>query len=96
MLALMQAHREQAWFSLRHSGGELPFGSENWFIAGIDFGPGLQITYHLPARLWAVAQDTGAAMLDCGRQWDGHTSTDQWLLWGTSPGLQAGFSSAGS
>lgn len=70
-LALMsQCDRYKRWYSLAHSDGSK---MEGWFIAGIDLPSG-PITYHLPIRLVATAQLTGAEYLELGQAWDGHTS----------------------
>ena len=46
----------------------------DWFIMGINREGGRQISYHMPAYLWA---DTGCAeTLDRAPEWDGHTPGD--------------------
>lgn len=75
MLALMRALPRICWFSRRHADGELPFGSDDWFIVGAEL-PGAPITYHLPAALYSLAQKTGALELPAGRPWDGHSAAD--------------------
>lgn len=75
MLALMRAIPQLCWFSQRHADGELPFGTDEWFIAGADLPAGA-ITYHLPSELLSLAQQTGAVDLSVGRPWDGHTPND--------------------
>lgn len=75
MLALMRAQPHICWFSRRHADGELPFGSDDWFIVGAEL-PDAPITYHLPAALYSLAQKTGAIELLAGRPWDGHTAAD--------------------
>lgn len=75
MLALMRAQPHICWFSRRHADGELPFGSDDWFIVGAEL-PNAPITYHLPAALYSLAQKTGAIELLAGRPWDGHTAAD--------------------
>lgn len=60
-----------AWRSRSHADG----GSyDGWFILGINREPGQQISYHLPARLWGMADF--AVTLDRAPAFDGHTSTD--------------------
>ena len=88
-LALMRSNPDRSWVSLRHHDGEIPFEDPNWFIAGMDLGcegyP-IQITYHLPAKLWNHAKATGAHILENGKEWDGHTSqdvVDRLLEWAT-------------
>jgi hypothetical protein len=85
-LALMRAMPQQWWFSRRHDDGGPCFGGDDWFIVGADL-PGLDdpsVTYHLPMRLWEVAQATGAKELPKGRPWDGHSAqdvVDRFMLW---------------
>lgn len=68
-LALMKAHPALSWISTKHhDGSEL----DGWFIAGIKAPTG-DVTYHLPARMWSLACATGAAILETGMWWDGHT-----------------------
>ena len=67
---MSQCDRYKRWYSLAHSDGSK---MEGWFIAGIDLPSG-PITYHLPIRLVATAQLTGAEYLELGQAWDGHTS----------------------
>jgi hypothetical protein len=74
-LALMRAMPNHSWFSWRHEDGERCFGGDEWFIIGIDLPGGQTITYHLPAELYVLAQNTGASELQYGRPWDGHTAT---------------------
>ena len=61
-----------AWFSDSHEDGKMEGG---WFIAGIDLPSGT-ITYHLPTELMDKVVATGAAQLDYGKPWDGHTPAD--------------------
>ncbi len=71
-LALMKAHPTISWISTRHHDGS-SFG--DWFIAGIRAPTG-DVTYHLPARMWPHACETGAFVLNVGMPWDGHTAAD--------------------
>ena len=75
-LALARALPHQSWFSLRHHDGEPCFSDGKWFIFGIDLPDGGHITYHLPMRMWELAKMTGAAELERGFLWDGHTAAD--------------------
>lgn len=75
-LSLLKSNSDKAWFSLRHSDGELPFGSEEWFIAGLELPEVGQVTYHLPISLLPYARTTGASELPQGIQWDGHSPQD--------------------
>lgn len=68
-LALMKAHPALSWISTKHHDGS---GWDGWFIAGIKAPTG-DVTYHLPARMWSLACETGAAILETGMWWDGHT-----------------------
>jgi hypothetical protein len=59
------------WRSRLHADGTM---FPDWFIMGVHDEQGRQITYHLPASLWA---DTNCAeTLDRAPEFDGHTSTD--------------------
>jgi len=71
-LALMKAHQSLSWISTKHSDGSTWDG---WFIAGIKAPTG-DITYHLPSKMWSLACETGAAVLETGFHWDGHTASD--------------------
>jgi len=71
-LALMKAHPSLSWISAKHSDGSTWDG---WFIAGIKAPTG-DTTYHLPSRMWSLACETGAAVLETGMHWDGHTASD--------------------
>jgi hypothetical protein len=71
-MALMSWMPELSWLSRKHSDdSEL----EGWFIAGIKLPTG-DVSYHLPECLWDLAVKTGAAVLETGMCWDGHTSAD--------------------
>lgn len=69
-LALMQAHPDKSWISTKHHDGS---EWDGWFIGGMELPAG-PITYHLPIRLWYMATKTGAAVLERGKEWDGHTA----------------------
>ena len=75
-LALMRSMPQHWWFSRRHADGELCFGGNDWFVVGAELSDVGSVTYHLPSNLYPVAQSTGAAELEKGRPWDGHTATD--------------------
>lgn len=68
-LALMKQRPEWSWISTKHEDGTLWDG---WFIAGMKLPTG-DTTYHLPTRMWSLACETGAAILETGMHWDGHT-----------------------
>jgi len=79
-LALMKAHPSISWVSSKHHDGE---EWDGWFIAGINTAAG-DVTYHLPVKMWSLACETGAAILELGRLWDGHTSEeviDRLTIW---------------
>lgn len=57
-----------AWKSRAHADGSV---WEGWFIAGIS--EPMQITYHLPERLW---DKFDVKELTQSPVWDGHTSAD--------------------
>ena len=59
------------WRSKVHSDGSSYPG---WFILGINYKPGDQITYHLPMSYWD--QTSFADELDSAPAFDGHTSQD--------------------
>ena len=87
-LSLIKARPDLFWFSRRHNDGELCFGDGMWFIVGAEL-PGVgAITYHLPMRLWDTAALTGAAELEIGKPWDGHTAADvvdRLMAWAVAP-----------
>jgi len=61
------------WKSKRHSDGELAFGGD-WFVLGIWYEKGKQITYHLPISKWDECEF--AKELVTAPEFDGHTSDD--------------------
>ena len=71
-LALMKAHPTLSWISTKHHDGS---AWDGWFVAGIKAPTG-DTTYHLPAGMWSLACETGAAVLETGMWWDGHTAAD--------------------
>ena len=73
-LALMRCLPYRSWLSRWHDDGTF---FEGMFICGIDLPhAGGTVTYHLPDRLWNVAEATGAEWLEKAPKWDGHTSDD--------------------
>lgn len=71
-LALMKAHPELSWVSDKHDDGTMFPG---WFVAGMHLPSG-DVSYHLPSKLWSLANSTGALRLDAAPKFDGHTSAD--------------------
>jgi hypothetical protein len=71
--ALAKGNR-MAWKSRRHADGELCFGGDGSFVAGLTLkDSGHAITYHLPDRWWSRCQ---AEEFETGMKWDGHTAED--------------------
>ncbi len=66
------ALNKYVWRSKAHSDGEVWDG---WFILGIDYAPGKQITYHLPNEKWDMCEGF-AVTREKAPDWDGHTSQD--------------------
>ncbi len=59
------------WKSRLHSDGS---SFPNWFVLGIGYEPGYQITYHLPFYRWT---ECGFAKeLERAPEFDGHTPAD--------------------
>ena len=81
-LALMASNPLISWISKKHH-DESEW--DGWFIAGMDLPTGT-VTYHLPDSMIDIAKATKCAMLDKGKEWDGHTSGDvvkrlqNWIL----------------
>ena len=71
-VALMAAHPQLSWMSTKHDDGSM---FDGWFICGMDLPTGT-VTYHLPAQMIGLAQDTGAKVLPSAPKWDGHTPAD--------------------
>ena len=69
--ALVKAHKDRAWKSLRHEDGELCFGG-GWFIVGIDTPQG-SYTYHYENKYFDLFE---CAELPVAKHWDGHTEED--------------------
>ena len=69
--ALVKAHRDVAWKSLRHEDGQLCFGG-GWFIVGFDTPDG-GYTYHYEEKDWELFD---CVELPVGKHWDGHTDED--------------------
>lgn len=63
--------KNSTWRSKRHSDGtEL----DGWFIAGINYQSGQQISFHLPIEMWD--DFVFALTLDTAPPFDGHTTKD--------------------
>lgn len=59
------------WKSMIHSDGS---SYDGWFVLGIYYEKGNQITYHLPMSKWD--ETFFAEILDKAPEYDGHTSAD--------------------
>ena len=70
-IALCCMVKKNVWRSRAHSDGSVLDG---WFILGIGYAAGEQITYHLPMSKWA--ETDFAETLDKAPEYDGHTSDD--------------------
>jgi hypothetical protein len=81
-LALMASNPSISWVSKKHHDESEWNG---WFIAGMDLPTGT-VTYHLPDAMMEIAKATKCAILDIGKEWDGHTASDvvkrlqDWIL----------------
>lgn len=64
-------YRPRVWKSKRHSDGSSYPG---WFIMGINYEPGQQISYHMPLSYWERCNN--AVTLDRAPDFDGHTPAD--------------------
>jgi hypothetical protein len=71
-LALMSSNPALSWISAKHHDGS---EWEGWFIAGMELPTG-DVTYHLPTSMMGAAMNTGCRVLDCGKEWEGHTASD--------------------
>lgn len=65
-----QDEKRTPWKSWKHSDGS---SFDGWFIAGIGFEKGTQITYHLPADRW---DELTVLTLNQAPEYDGHTAAD--------------------
>lgn len=61
----------EVWRSRKHHDGP---AFDGWFILGINYDKGNQITYHIPDHLWSRTEF--AETLDRPPEWDTHTSQD--------------------
>ena len=70
-ITLCRKIKKDVWRSRTHSDGNI---LEGWFLLGIGYAAGEQITYHLPLAKW---QETDfAETLDKAPDYDGHKSAD--------------------
>lgn len=60
-----------AWRSLLHSDGT---SFDGWFVLGMNYDPGDQITYHVPISRWDEC--SFSRTMDRAPEFDGHTSAD--------------------
>lgn len=63
----------KVWISKQHSDGT---AWDGWFIMGIGYEPGEQITYHLPMSKWDECYKIAMEILPQAPVWDGHTPAD--------------------
>lgn len=70
-IALCRQLQSNSWRTLLHSDGS---SFEGWFVLGLNYEGGDQITYHLPIEKWDLCRF--AADLEKAPQWDGHGSID--------------------
>ena len=75
MIALCRAKWEMAWKSKMNLDGSF---YEGWFLLGIGYAAGDQITYHVPIKYWDMVDDIDELeSLEMMRpEFDGHTSRD--------------------
>lgn len=66
-LALARSHGG-AWVARKHADGSIMDG---WFIAGMSLD-GMDITYHLPDRLWPLVERMDMKVVPHAPEWDGH------------------------
>lgn len=75
-------HRHRLWILICHTWRNLSFKTwlnsdkekmEGWFILGLNHPELGQISYHLPARLWA---DCKVGSVAYNAHYDGHSSVD--------------------
>lgn len=59
------------WKSKQHYDGTM---EEGWFIAGLFFTDGNQVTYHLPIKMWDEL--VHVKVLEYAPKWDGHSPKD--------------------
>lgn len=67
----LEAEGTMVWRSKLHSDGSCFFG---WFVLGIGYEKGEQITYHLPLEEWDRCKF--AKEVERAPEFDGHTSAD--------------------
>lgn len=67
---LMHCFPKSAWWSRKHSDGEVWDG---WILAGIATPEG-EVTYHLPES--EIANLPEATEIETGKEWDGHSADD--------------------
>lgn len=70
LFTLLMAYRSDSWKSLLHSDGT---SYDGWFIAGIGYDAGEQITFHFAMDWWSKCP---GVVLDKAPEFDGHSTTD--------------------
>lgn len=72
-IALCRALKNgNVWRSQKHFDGS---NYDGWFVLGIFFKKGKQITYHIPNERWNET-DFAETFEKAPAEWDGHTSAD--------------------
>lgn len=69
---IVNAYKDYAWKSVRHSDGKRCFDSDNWFIVGIETPEG-RYTYHYEMKYWDLFN---CIEIEKAPQWDGHRPED--------------------
>lgn len=71
-IELMRSRPEQSWRANNHDDGTM---FDGWFVAGIHLPTG-DITYHLPADMWEMLDNSNIQTTLRAPKWDGHTPSD--------------------
>lgn len=69
-LTAMKLNPSECWISKQHDDGTM---FDDMFIGCLMLN-GRPVDYHMPMKLWDIATQTGAEVLERGKPWDGHTS----------------------
>jgi len=71
MAHLEDGYGGNVWRSMLHSDG---CAWDGWFLLGMNYAPGAQITYHLPMDKWPLTEF--ARTLERAPAFDGHSGQD--------------------